>query len=149
MYIKWKLVSQAIKNLICNTCLTSLPSGSGSKESKTPCFYRLPCPDENYYFWKLTLFALWKLLLLKKQHFLIYENSVTFIIKSNTYLALLNELFLWALAVLIPLHPVFMSENPYCGHNIGLKIMYYKKIYFTCFNWRICRDGQSITVYAP
>ena len=47
------------------------------------------------------------------------------------------------------MHSVFMPENPYFGHNIlGLTVYFEEeKDDFSCFNWWICGDEQSITEY--
>ena len=42
---------------------------------------------------------------------------------SHAYRAALQNLFLWAMAVSIPLHKVFMPATLYFGHNLGNKSM--------------------------
>ena len=58
------------------------------------------------------------------------------------------------IAVSILLHSVFIPVNPYFGHDIGDKSIYVciaQNYDFSCFNWWVFKDGQSIIVctYMP
>ena len=44
-----------------------------------------------------------------------------------------------------------MQKNTFISHNTGeKKCVLQNNTEFSCFNWRICRDGQALLyVYAP